>query len=115
MATDLAAEAVSDSHFHPLDLSDVTAITHKVLHGASCEIFLPLGQVQPQPVCLQVVGPDDDDIDSGSGAGITVHPRGQCEVVGDDWAEEENLLIMGFYLTFWELLPYLNVKFSLEV
>ncbi len=74
--TDLATETVPDSHFHPLDLSYVSPITHKVLHGAGCEGFLSLRQVQPQSLCLNVAGADDDDIDPGCSAGITVHPRG---------------------------------------
>lgn len=82
--TDLATETVPDSHFHPLDLSYVSSITHKVLHGAGCEALLSLRQVQPQSVCLGVVGADDDDIDPGCGAGIAVHPRGQGKVIGDD-------------------------------
>lgn len=88
--TDLETETVPDSHFHPLDLSYVSSITHKVLHGASCEGFLSLRQVQPQSVCLHVIGADDDDIDPGCGAGVTLQPRGQGEVIGDNWVEEKN-------------------------
>lgn len=90
--TDLATDTVPDSHFHPLDLSYVSSIAHKVLHGASCEGFLSLWQVQPQSVCLHVVGADDDDVDPGCSAGITVYTRGQCEVIGDDWVEDKNWL-----------------------
>lgn len=79
--TDLASVPVS--HFHPLDLSYVSSITHKVVHAASKEGFLSLWQVQPQSVCLHVTRADDDDIDPCCGAGITVHPRRQCEVIGD--------------------------------
>lgn len=88
--TDLTTETALDSHFHPLYLSNVSSITHKVVHGSGCEGFLSLLQVQPQPVCLDVIGADDDDIDPGCGAGITLHPSGQGEVIGDDWVEEKN-------------------------
>lgn len=88
--TDLATERVPDSHFHPLDLSYVSSIAHKVLHGASCEGFLSLWQVQPQPVCLDVIGANDDDINPRRGAGITFDPRGQGEVIRDDWVREMN-------------------------
>lgn len=82
--TDLATETVPVSHFHPLDLSYVSSITHKVVHAASKEGFLSLWQVQPQSVCLNITRADDDDINPGCSAGITVHPRRQGEVIGDD-------------------------------
>lgn len=85
--TDLAAETVLDSHFHPLDLSYVSPVRHKVLHGASCEGLLSRWQVQPQSVCLHIIGSDDDDIDPGCSCGITFYPRGQGEVIGNDWVE----------------------------
>lgn len=87
--TDLATETVPDSHFHPLDLSYVSSITHKVLHGASCEGSLSLWQVQPKSVCLHIARADDDDIDPGCSAGIAVDPRGYSEVIGDDWVGGE--------------------------
>lgn len=90
--TDLAAATVQDSHFHPLDLSYVSSITHKVVHAASKEEFLSLWQVQPQSVRLNVVRADDDDIDPGCGAGITIHPRGQGEVIGNNCETEKNWL-----------------------
>lgn len=86
--TVLATERVIDSHLHPLDRSYVSSVTHKVLHGAGCEAFLSLRQVQPQPVGLNVVGPDDNDKDPGRGAAITIHPSGQGEMIGDDWSEK---------------------------
>lgn len=88
--TDLATDSVPDSHFHPLDLSYVSSIAHKVLHGASCEGFLSLRQVQPQSICLHVLGADDDDVNPGCGAGIAVYTRGQGEVIGDNWVEDKN-------------------------
>lgn len=94
--TDLATETVPDSHFHPLDLSYVSSITHKVLHGAGREGFLSLGQVQPQSFCLHLAGAHDDDIDSGCSAGVSVFPGGQGEVIGDDWVEER----MGFKMSY---------------
>lgn len=87
--TDLATETVPDSYFHPLDLSYVSSIAHKVIHGASCEGFLSLWQVEPQSVRLGFVGADDNHIDPGCGAGITVNPGGQRKVIGDDWAREK--------------------------
>lgn len=74
--TDLATDIVPDSHFHPLDLSYVSSIAHKVLHAASCEGFLSLWQVQPQPFRLHVSGANDDDVDPGRGAGIAFYTRG---------------------------------------
>lgn len=87
--TDLETDTVTDSHFHTLDLSYVSSIAHKVLHGASCEGFLSLWQVQPQPVCLHVVWADIDDVDPSCSAGITLYTRGQGEVIGDDWVEDK--------------------------
>lgn len=96
--TDLTTERVPGSHFHPLDLSYVSPIAHKVLHGVSCEGFLSLRQVQPQPVCLNVAGANDDDINPRCGAGIPVDPRGQGEVIGDDWVREKNCFKSFFYI-----------------
>lgn len=88
--TDLATETVPVSHFHPLDLSYISSITHKVVHAASKEEFLFLWQVHPQSVCLNVIRADDDDIDPGCSAGITVHPRRQGKVIRDDWGTKKN-------------------------
>lgn len=70
-------QTVLDSHFHPLDLSYVSSIAQKVVHGASCKGCLPLRQVQPQSVRLNVVGADDNDVDSGCGRGVVVTPSRQ--------------------------------------
>lgn len=86
--TDLVTETVRNSHFHPLDLSHVSSIAHKVLHAASAEGFLSFWQVQPQTVRLHFTGAHDDDIHPGCGAGIPVDPRGQREMIRDDCMEE---------------------------
>lgn len=83
--TDLATGTVPDSHLHPLDLSHVRPIAHKVLHAASAKGFLSFWQVQPQTVCLDFAGAHDDDIHPGSGAGFTVDRRGQREMIRDDY------------------------------
>lgn len=99
--TDLETDTVTDSHFHPLDLSYVSSTAHKVLHAASCEGFLSFWQVQPQPVCLQVVWADDDDVDPGCSAGIMVYTRGQGEVIANDWVEDKNWSTRVFKLKEW--------------
>ena len=73
------------SHLHPLQFADVSPIAYKVLHGARRKAFLLLGQVQPQPVRLHLPRSQNDDIGSGRGARIAVHPRGQGEVIRNDW------------------------------
>lgn len=69
-------QTVPDSHFHPLDLSYVSCIAHKVVHGASYKAFLCLWQVEPQTVRFHVIGANDDDVSPGCGAGIMVNTRG---------------------------------------
>lgn len=59
-----------------------------MLHGACCEGFLSVWQVQPQSVRLRVARANDDDIDPGFSAGVTFNPSGQSEVIGDDWEGE---------------------------
>lgn len=81
-----------DSHFHPLDLSYVSSITQKMVHGASSKGFLPLWQVKPQSVCLNVVGADDNDVNSGCGCGIVVSSSGQSEVIRNYCMKEKQQL-----------------------
>lgn len=69
-------QAAPDSHFHSLDLSYVCCIAHKMVHGARYKAFLSLWQVEPQAVCLHIVGANNDDVSPGSSAGITVNTRG---------------------------------------
>lgn len=84
----ISRQTAPDSHFHPLDLSYVRSIAHKVVHGAGYEAFLCLWQVEPQTVRFHVVGASDDDVSPGCSAGITVNTRGQGEMVWDDCGEE---------------------------
>lgn len=86
------SKTVADSHFHPLDLSNVSSIRHKVLHGASHEAILSLWQVEPQSICLCLVVANNDDIGPGCGGGITFLSRGQSEVIWDDYGKEMNCI-----------------------
>lgn len=81
-----------ESYFHPLDLSYVSSVAHKVLHASSCKGLLSLQQIQPQPLCLHVAMANDDNVDPGCSAGVTLQTRGQGEVIGDNWTQDGQLL-----------------------
>ncbi len=56
----------------------------KALQRAGLKALPPVGLVQPQPLCLGVIGPDNDHVSPAGGARIALQPGAHGDVVWYD-------------------------------
>lgn len=72
------------SHLNLFNFTHIGTMGIKVLQRARLKAFPSVWQVQPQPLCLGVIGPNDDHISPAGGAGITLQASADGDVVWYD-------------------------------
>jgi len=73
------------THLHLFNLPHIWTLDLKALKRASLKALPPIQQVQPQPICLVVIDPDNDHEGPAGGACITLQSSADSDVVWYDY------------------------------
>ena len=75
---------ISLPHLDLFDLPHVWTVGLEALQRASLKALHPVRQVQPQPLCLGVIGPDDDHKSPAGGARVALQTGADGDVIRYD-------------------------------